>query len=134
MTELTIGEPGVSTATADCVMIGTSLPTCSVAFLLSSTIRVGEETMLTSVTVLSASSTNLVLVALRKVVNVGNTGATAPETRSVNWKLVSRDWKNQRTPRFRSSLRRTSAMVASRNTWFGATSIRSRIWRTRRYS
>ena len=85
--ELTIGEPGVSTATADCVAIGTSLPTCSVAFLLSRTIKVGEEMMLMSVMLLKALSTTCTLGVLKKCEKPGNAGATAPKVLSVsfNW-------------------------------------------------
>src|SRR5262245_24958230 len=66
-TELTIGAPGTCTATADCVTIGTSSPTCRVARLLSNTIRVGEDTMFTSVMVLSALSTIWTLGVLKKL-------------------------------------------------------------------
>src|SRR5215470_17178194 len=75
-TELTIGAPGTCTATADCVTIGTSSPTCKVARLLSSTIKVGEDTMLTSVMALSALITNCALGVLKKAEKPGNPGTT----------------------------------------------------------
>src|SRR4029077_12899055 len=112
-TELTIGAPGTCTATADCVTIGTSSPTCRVARLLSSTIKVGEETILTSVIVLSALSTTWTLGVLKKLENPGKAGPTtdgmlptmllvgvvgvvAAISVNLNWKLPA--CRNQRRP------------------------------------
>ena len=70
MTELTIGAatppPTATGDTADCVKIGTSSPTCSTAFLFSTTINVGDDTTLTSVIVLKAFRTALMLKELKK--------------------------------------------------------------------
>src|SRR5262245_34864441 len=115
LTALTIGAPGTCTATADCVTIGTSSPTCKVARLLSSTIKVGEDTILTSVMALRALITTCALGVLKKAEKPGNPGTTggmlgtgtavpvvvpgvvlAPRSVNLNWKLPV--CRNQRTP------------------------------------
>src|SRR5215470_3832567 len=115
LTELTIGAPATCTATADWVTIGTSSPTCRVARLLSSTIKVGEDTILTSVMVLSALSATWTFGVLKKLEKPGKFGITgggtmmlAPEVALVLVVLVAprsvkRNWKlpvcrNQRRP------------------------------------
>src|SRR5215813_90445 len=151
LTELTIGAPGTCTATADWVTIGTSSPTCRVARLLSSTIKVGEDTILTSVMVLSALNTTCTLGVLKKLEKPGKFGVTGGALRAtapvvglvvvllVPPRSVKRNWKlpvcrNQRRPMFSWSLSVTSAIVASSSTWLGCTSICSRMRRMRRYS
>src|SRR5262245_24407761 len=113
LTELTIGAPATCTATADCVTIGTSSPTCRVARLLSSTINVGEDTILTSVMALRALITTCAFGVLKKAENPGKAGVTVggmmlmallfglvvvvvPRSVNLNWKLPV--CRNQRTP------------------------------------
>jgi hypothetical protein len=99
------------------------------------TVRDGEEITFTSVILLSALKVAVRLADVMAYENPGKTELSAPDAASVNvkpWSFLLA--KNQRTPILRSSLRETSAMVASITTWLGMTSSSPMTRIRRRYS